>query len=133
MCQTKSVDSITQNAHRHGVRLGLCPADYIPVLIATIQVPFLKRGADPDDICTSTNKRTKSQSALPEQCLSRFLLATSMSTTTDQLVFDEDQFVKLLSKLIGESKYLQNNPPELVPVEDRFVGEGVAVQCVQLP
>ena len=31
----------------------------------------------------------------------------------------EDHFVELLGKLVGESKYLQNNPPECVPVEDR--------------
>lgn len=32
---------------------------------------------------------------------------------------DEDKFVTLLGKLIGEAKHLQNNPPELVPIEDR--------------
>ncbi|KAF8063827.1 acetylornithine deacetylase [Scenedesmus sp. PABB004] len=32
---------------------------------------------------------------------------------------DEGAFLALLEKLIGESKWLQNNPPELVPVEDR--------------
>jgi len=32
-----------------------------------------------------------------------------------------DSFVELLSKLIGESKYVQNNPPELIPEEDRVV------------
>ncbi|XP_043696286.1 acetylornithine deacetylase [Telopea speciosissima] len=32
---------------------------------------------------------------------------------------DKDSFVSLLSKLIGESKYVQNNPPELIPEEDR--------------
>ncbi|XP_042493614.1 acetylornithine deacetylase-like [Macadamia integrifolia] len=32
---------------------------------------------------------------------------------------DKDSFVALLSKLIGESKYVQNNPPELIPEEDR--------------
>lgn len=31
-----------------------------------------------------------------------------------------DSFVKLLSKLIGESKYVQNNPPDLIPEEDRI-------------
>ncbi|PNW87021.1 hypothetical protein CHLRE_02g105500v5 [Chlamydomonas reinhardtii] len=32
---------------------------------------------------------------------------------------DDEKFVDLLGKLIGESKHLQNNPPEFVPKEDR--------------
>ncbi|KAF3791011.1 Acetylornithine deacetylase [Nymphaea thermarum] len=36
-------------------------------------------------------------------------------------VLDGEPFVSLLSKLIGESRYVQNNPPELVPQEDRVV------------
>ncbi|XP_047322918.1 acetylornithine deacetylase [Impatiens glandulifera] len=32
-----------------------------------------------------------------------------------------ESFVSLLSKLIGESKYVQNNPPDLIPEEDRIV------------
>ncbi|KAL0446366.1 UNVERIFIED_CONTAM: Acetylornithine deacetylase [Sesamum latifolium] len=34
---------------------------------------------------------------------------------------NKDSFVTLLSKLIGESKYVQNNPPDLIPEEDRIV------------
>ena len=34
---------------------------------------------------------------------------------------ERDSFVALLSKLIAESKYVQNNPPELIPQEDRVV------------
>ncbi|XP_058189589.1 acetylornithine deacetylase isoform X1 [Rhododendron vialii] len=34
---------------------------------------------------------------------------------------NKDSFVSLLSKLIGESKHVQNNPPELIPEEDRIV------------
>ncbi|KAM1080597.1 hypothetical protein ACFX1X_015488 [Malus domestica] len=34
---------------------------------------------------------------------------------------DKESFVSLFSKLIGESKYLQNNPPELIPQEDLAV------------
>ncbi|KAL0296301.1 UNVERIFIED_CONTAM: Acetylornithine deacetylase [Sesamum radiatum] len=34
---------------------------------------------------------------------------------------NKDAFVTLLSKLIGESKYVQNNPPDLIPEEDRIV------------
>jgi acetylornithine deacetylase len=34
---------------------------------------------------------------------------------------NRDSFISLLSKLIGEAKYVQNNPPELIPQEDRVV------------
>ncbi|CAM8999878.1 unnamed protein product [Rhodiola kirilowii] len=34
---------------------------------------------------------------------------------------NKESFVSLLGKLIGESKYVQNNPPELIPEEDRVV------------
>lgn len=34
---------------------------------------------------------------------------------------DKESFVTLLRKLIGESKFVQNNPPELIPEEDRIV------------
>eukprot|EP00798_Chlamydomonas_sp_ICE-L_P008196 gene8196-1458_t len=35
------------------------------------------------------------------------------------LELDEPKFLSLLEKLIGESKHLQNNPPECVACEDR--------------
>ncbi|EFJ21664.1 hypothetical protein SELMODRAFT_106336 [Selaginella moellendorffii] len=34
------------------------------------------------------------------------------------LQLDDDAFIALLRKLIGEAKHLQNNPPELIPRED---------------
>lgn len=35
---------------------------------------------------------------------------------------NNDSFVSLLSKLIGEAKFVQNNPPEnLIPQEDKIV------------
>ncbi|CAH9134241.1 unnamed protein product [Cuscuta epithymum] len=34
---------------------------------------------------------------------------------------NKERFVALLRKLIGESKHVQNNPPELIPEEDRIV------------
>lgn len=34
---------------------------------------------------------------------------------------NRDSFVSLLTKLIGESKFVQNNPPDLIPEEDRVV------------
>jgi acetylornithine deacetylase len=43
----------------------------------------------------------------------------SFSHNINSLELNEESFLQLLEKLIGESKYLQNNPPELVPVEDR--------------
>ncbi|PKI57137.1 hypothetical protein CRG98_022427 [Punica granatum] len=33
---------------------------------------------------------------------------------------DKQSFTALLSKLIGESKFVQNNPPDLIPEEDRI-------------
>ena len=35
--------------------------------------------------------------------------------------FNEQRFLTLLSNLIGETLYLQNNPPDNVPQEDRSV------------
>ncbi|XP_048447500.1 acetylornithine deacetylase-like [Pyrus x bretschneideri] len=47
----------------------------------------------------------------------------SSSTDVKKIVgdLDKESFMSLLSKLIGESKYLQNNPPGLIPQEDRAV------------
>lgn len=45
--------------------------------------------------------------------------ATNLLATLGDL--ERDSFVALLSKLIAESKYVQNNPPELIPQEDRVV------------
>eukprot|EP00270_Netrium_digitus_P005830 TRINITY_DN1782_c0_g1_i1.p1 TRINITY_DN1782_c0_g1~~TRINITY_DN1782_c0_g1_i1.p1 ORF type:complete len:434 (+),score=116.56 TRINITY_DN1782_c0_g1_i1:93-1394(+) len=39
----------------------------------------------------------------------------------DDWTLGDDGFVSLLEKLIGEAKYLQNNPPEFVPKEDRAI------------
>ncbi|CAL9028966.1 unnamed protein product, partial [Prunus brigantina] len=49
--------------------------------------------------------------------------AMAFSTDLKKILGDlnKDSFISLLSKLIGESKYLQNNPPELIPQEDRAV------------
>ena len=35
--------------------------------------------------------------------------------------FNEQRFLTLLANLIGETQYLQNNPPDNVPEEDRSV------------
>ena len=42
-----------------------------------------------------------------------------MSQSLEGACLDNESFVTLLSKLVGEAKFLQNNPPELVPCEDR--------------
>ncbi len=42
-----------------------------------------------------------------------------MASELSKVELDDAKFLDLLGKLIGESKHLQNNPPELVPVEDR--------------
>ncbi|CAA6669695.1 unnamed protein product [Spirodela intermedia] len=44
------------------------------------------------------------------------------SSLKEQLgVLDEEAFVSLLAKLIGEARHVQNNPPDLIPKEDRVV------------
>ncbi|GFQ04013.1 acetylornithine deacetylase [Phtheirospermum japonicum] len=47
------------------------------------------------------------------------MAAASVTHTLGDL--NKDSFVSLLSKLIGESKHVQNNPPDLIPEEDRIV------------
>lgn len=37
----------------------------------------------------------------------------------DGVEWDEEAYLSLMEKLIGESKFLQNNPPDLIPKEDR--------------
>ncbi|KAL3683019.1 hypothetical protein R1sor_001041 [Riccia sorocarpa] len=39
----------------------------------------------------------------------------------ENLQMDEEKFVDLLGKIIGEAQHLQNNPPTLIPKEDRAV------------
>ncbi|KAL0738092.1 hypothetical protein Bca4012_014302 [Brassica carinata] len=48
-------------------------------------------------------------------------MASSSSMIESLGSLNKDSFVSLLSKLIGESKFVQNNPPELIPQEDRIV------------
>eukprot|EP00731_Ephydatia_muelleri_P025862 Em0017g945a len=38
-----------------------------------------------------------------------------------EIELNSDRFVQLLGKLIGEAKYLQNNPPKFIPQEDRAI------------
>eukprot|EP00123_Amoebidium_parasiticum_P015306 comp22886_c0_seq1/m.36173 comp22886_c0_seq1/g.36173 ORF comp22886_c0_seq1/g.36173 comp22886_c0_seq1/m.36173 type:complete len:441 (-) comp22886_c0_seq1:546-1868(-) len=37
----------------------------------------------------------------------------------EQLALDKDEYISLLSKLIGEARYLQNSPPKYMPEESR--------------
>jgi acetylornithine deacetylase len=46
-------------------------------------------------------------------------MGPQQATTTVEM--DKQAFVSLLGKLIGEAEHLQNNPPELIPEEDRVV------------
>lgn len=39
----------------------------------------------------------------------------------ERLELNEDGFVALLDKLIGESEFVQNNPPKFVPKEDKII------------
>ena len=41
--------------------------------------------------------------------------------TSLQLELNSERYVELLRKLIGETEYLQNNPPRFVPQEDRYI------------
>ena len=34
---------------------------------------------------------------------------------------NEERYVALLTKLIGESEHVQNNPPKFIPTEDKYV------------
>ena len=38
-----------------------------------------------------------------------------------QLHLNDERFVGLLEKLIGEVQYVQNNPPKFVPEEDKII------------
>lgn len=44
------------------------------------------------------------------------------------LELNSDRYVSLLEKLIGESEFLQNNPPQFIPQEDRYWA--VVLLCV---
>lgn len=46
-------------------------------------------------------------------------MADSASVMAEIGELNSESFVTLLGKLIGESKYVQNDPPDLVPEEDR--------------
>eukprot|EP00191_Tetraselmis_sp_GSL018_P003339 CAMPEP_0177609198 /NCGR_PEP_ID=MMETSP0419_2-20121207/18933_1 /TAXON_ID=582737 /ORGANISM="Tetraselmis sp., Strain GSL018" /LENGTH=437 /DNA_ID=CAMNT_0019104051 /DNA_START=132 /DNA_END=1446 /DNA_ORIENTATION=- len=39
----------------------------------------------------------------------------------DSVTWDQSRYLSLLEKLIGETRHLQNNPPEQIPREDRAV------------
>ena len=39
----------------------------------------------------------------------------------DGFVLNEERYLRLLEKLIGETEFLQDNPPKFVPQEDKYV------------
>lgn len=55
------------------------------------------------------------------------------TASVSALPFEEAGFISLLSKLLSESQQLQNNPPELVPVEDRGAATCCASPCALSP
>ena len=49
-------------------------------------------------------------------------MTTLLSDSLKDLALDKDEFIGLMTKLIGESKFVQNNPRQgLVPEEARIV------------
>lgn len=48
-------------------------------------------------------------------------MATSTKLVESLGNLERDSFLSLLSNLIAESRHVQNNPPELIPEEDRVV------------
>ena len=46
-----------------------------------------------------------------------------------QLELNSERYVELLRKLIGETEYLQNNPPRFIPREDRYIVVVVHTRC----
>ena len=49
-----------------------------------------------------------------------------------QLELNSERYVELLRKLIGETKYLQNNPPRFIPQEDRYIIVVVHTRCTSM-
>eukprot|EP00955_Chlamydomonas_euryale_P100311 365274-Chlamydomonas_euryale.AAC.15 len=62
-----------------------------------------------------TKCRAKARSSI--SAFGRRHKAAAMSL--EEATLDEDVFIELLGKLIGETRHLQNNAPTEVPVEDR--------------
>ena len=42
-----------------------------------------------------------------------------MTASPLNIELNTDRYVSLMTKLIGETEFLQNNPPKFVPQEDR--------------
>ena len=82
-------------------QLTSCPGDVHGVDLASYPGSFLGRNRN----------RLQLRCSTPKQAAAR-----KMSLG---LGFDRQRYVGLLSKLIGETEHLQNNPPKFVPQEDR--------------
>ena len=54
----------------------------------------------------------------------------------DGFKLDSERYVSLMEKLIGETEYLQDNPPKFVPQEDRYsviIAESAVNSCFAGP
>ena len=57
------------------------------------------------------------------RCPHGLLLFLLVQMALSGLSLKKDRFVSLLEKLIGETEFLQDNPPKFVPEENRFVDD----------
>jgi acetylornithine deacetylase len=53
-------------------------------------------------------------------------MASQLQEDIKEWVMDEDRFVSLLEKLVNESKHLQNQPPNLIPQEEKAAAHVLA-------
>lgn len=70
-------------------------------------------------LCYSAQTRHVGSIFPLEDALNDRVSSLSGNMALRDLKLESEIFVPLLSNLVGEAKYLQNNPPEHVPKEDR--------------
>lgn len=68
---------------------------------------------------TPENLYTTKISALVYKLISTRTVVLNSAAMSVELDFNEERYMKLLTNLIGETKYLQDNPPKFVPEESR--------------
>src|SRR5689334_19589409 len=61
------------------------------------------------------------RSAIPPATIAQFVCSQQLATLTVMLniALNRERFIKILAALVDETPKLQNNPPKLVPEEDR--------------
>jgi len=69
---------------------------------------------------TPENLYTTKISALVYKLISTRTVVLNSAAMSVELDFNEERYMKLLTNLIGETKYLQDNPPKFVPEESRY-------------